>query len=237
MNKGSFLSERLSCICKLALRGELLIDIGCDHSYIPIFLVKNGFYDRAVACDINDNVLNIARNNILLNNLNEKISCVLSDGLKSIDKRADCVVIAGMGAELIADILKASEEKLDMFGSFILQPQGKTDILRKVLCDLSLFIEDEIMIFEKGHYYNIMRVTRNSRKYEEMLRLYDPDTYIEFGILPIKEDLRQIFSEYLSFKKTGYNLILEALSNSNFSDSKKEADIKARLNRCNSLLC
>lgn len=235
INADSFLSERLSCICKLALRGELLIDIGCDHSYVPIFLIQNGLYNRAVACDINSNALNIAKNNISINNLDEKISCVLSDGLKNIDKNADCVVIAGMGAQLIAKILKSSEKKLNRFERFILQPQGKTDILRKALCELSLFIEDEMIVFEKGHYYSIMRVTGNKKKYDEMLSLYGFDTYIQFGILPIKKDLRDIFSEYVRFKKTGYNLILKAFNNSNFSDIEKEADIRAKLSICDSL--
>ena len=235
INTGGFLSERLSCICKLALRGELLIDIGCDHSYVPIFLIKNGLYDRAVACDINNNALNIARNNISLNNLEEKISCVLSDGLKNIDANADCVVIAGMGGELIAKILKSSKQKLNMFERFILQPQGKTDVLRRALCELSLFIEDEIMVFEKEHYYSIMRVTGNRTKYDEILNLYDFDTYTEFGILPVKEDSRRIFLEYVGFKKTGYNLILKALNNSKIADSEKEEDIKLKLKRCDRL--
>lgn len=232
IKEGGFLSKRLSGICKLALRGGLLIDIGCDHAHVPIFLIKSGLYERAFACDINNNALNIARNNISLNNLDKKIGCVLSDGLKNIDYKADCVVIAGMGAELISNILRASKNKLFMFGSFVLQPQGKTEILRKTLCELSLFIEDEIMVFEKGHYYSIMRVTGNREKYDEVLGLYDLDTYMEFGILPIKEDLRGIFLDYVRYKRRGYDLILKAFNNTDFQGSKKEADIKSKLNRC-----
>ena len=80
-----------------------------------------------------------------------------------------------------------------------------------------------------------MRVTGNRTKYDETLNLYDFDTYAEFGILPVKEDSRRIFLEYVGFKKTGYNLILKALNNSKIADSEKEEDIKLKLKRCDRL--
>ncbi len=100
------LSERLSACAKLVREGASLADIGCDHGYIPVYLCEKGYIKSAVACDINEKPLNSCKALVAQYNLENKIKCVLSDGFENIaSDDFDDALIAGMGGELIADIL------------------------------------------------------------------------------------------------------------------------------------
>uniref|UniRef100_UPI00402758DF tRNA (adenine(22)-N(1))-methyltransferase TrmK n=1 Tax=Eubacterium sp. TaxID=142586 RepID=UPI00402758DF len=51
------LSSRLEAVASLVRKGSSLADIGCDHGYLPVYLVMNGIIENAVASDINDGPL------------------------------------------------------------------------------------------------------------------------------------------------------------------------------------
>ena len=48
------LSERLKCALNYIEKGNTVADIGTDHAYLPIYLVKNGICETVYACDINE---------------------------------------------------------------------------------------------------------------------------------------------------------------------------------------
>ena len=46
------LSLRLSAIAGLVTRGNRLVDVGCDHGYLPVSLYLDGKIPGAIAMDV-----------------------------------------------------------------------------------------------------------------------------------------------------------------------------------------
>ena len=157
------LSKRLSAICDMVYPSEAVADIGTDHGYLPIWLVQNGISPYAIASDINIGPINIARANISAYGLDDKIQTFLSDGLKSIDLTdIDTLVIAGMGGELIVDILEHSSQKLESVSAIILSPHTKIEAVRKWVKSSEFISIKEDMVYEDGKYYLIIRLERKA---------------------------------------------------------------------------
>ncbi len=118
------LSKRLVC-CSEMVGGLVVADIGTDHAQLPIHLVSSGRCDRAYACDIAEGPLSFARKNIDKAGLEDKIITVLSDGLTGLsDDSISDIVIAGMGGEMIRDILSDGGDKAKS-ANLILQPNTR----------------------------------------------------------------------------------------------------------------
>ena len=151
----TILDLRMSRIAECVPRGAILADIGTDHGKLPVYLALNKRIKRAVAADINEMPLQKAVNNIKKNNLEDTIDTYLTDGLKGIEQFSpNCVVIAGMGGELIEQILEEGTiEKGNV--KYILQPMTKEDSLRKYLCRNGYCITDEHIVKE-GKLYQII---------------------------------------------------------------------------------
>ncbi len=118
------LSKRLLC-CSEMVHGRVVADIGTDHAQLPIYLVETGRCDRAYACDIAEGPLSFAKKNIADVGLEDKIETVLSDGLTELsDDSISDIVIAGMGGEMIRDILANGIDKAKS-ANLILQPNTR----------------------------------------------------------------------------------------------------------------
>ena len=154
------LDNRMTCIAECVRRGAVLADIGTDHGKLPVYLAQTGRISRAVAADINDMPLKKAENNIEKHGLSAVIDTCLTDGLVGIEKYSPTdVVIAGMGGELIENILeKATIDKNGV--KFILQPMTKEDSLRQYLCENGYEIIDEYIVKE-GKIYQIICAVYN----------------------------------------------------------------------------
>ena len=152
------LSKRLSAVASMVKERGRLADVGTDHGYIPIFLVRQGTIKSAVAMDIKEGPLARARDNIRLYGLEDQIQTRRSDGLEKLQKgEADTVVIAGMGGLLTIRILKAGEERLKGVKELILQPQSEICEVRRFLQEQEYRITEENMVEEEGKYYPMMR--------------------------------------------------------------------------------
>ena len=77
------LSKRLEAVATLVDIGAKVIDVGCDHAYLDIYLTLNND-NKCIATDINRNALSIAEANIKKYNLEDKIETKLTDGLKDL---------------------------------------------------------------------------------------------------------------------------------------------------------
>ena len=149
------LDNRMRCIADCVRQGAVLADVGTDHGKLPIYLAQTGKIKRAVASDINEMPLKKALNNIEKYALSSVIDTYLTDGLIGVEKFSPTdVVIAGMGGELIEQILENST--VDKTGvKFILQPMTKEDSLRRYLCQSGYEITDEHIVRE-GKIYQII---------------------------------------------------------------------------------
>ena len=102
--------NRISEIAKLCSGTNRLLDVGCDHGYVIIDAILKYNVKYAIGTDINPQPLENARLNIIKNNLLDKTSLILTDGIKDVNLDFDTVVIAGMGALLIKKIKKLLNE-------------------------------------------------------------------------------------------------------------------------------
>ena len=100
------LSKRLLAIADLIEENSKVIDVGCDHGLLDIYLVQNKNC-HPLATDISATCLEKAKYNIKLNNLDDKIETKVTNGLEGIEySNYDYVVITGMGAKTIMKILE-----------------------------------------------------------------------------------------------------------------------------------
>lgn len=135
------------------------IDVGTDHGYLAAYLVQQGICRGVTACDINPSPLSFAERTVAECGLDGSVKLMLSDGLDVFPKPPDgCthIVCAGMGGELIADILSRCGWAKDGVG-LILQPMTKADELRKWLYSEGFIVEQEHACRDGKFIYAIMR--------------------------------------------------------------------------------
>ncbi len=148
------LTNRLQACANLVKDGARLADIGCDHGYVPVYLCETGKIKSAVASDVNEGPLNSCKSLVNFSGLNDKIKCVLSNGLQKIDKNEiDDILIAGMGGELIATILGACDYVKEKH--IILNPMTHPELARKWLYDNGFEIINDIIVSDSRHHYSV----------------------------------------------------------------------------------
>ncbi|WP_349948012.1 class I SAM-dependent methyltransferase [Lacrimispora sp. BS-2] len=158
------LSKRLETIASFVPEGSRIADIGTDHGYIPIHLVQEGKAKHAIAMDVREGPLLRARAHIQEAGLQTQVEVRLSDGLLKLEENeADCVVIAGMGGELMIHILEAGRDLWENIPYWVLSPHSELDKVRRFLEEQEFFIERETMIKEEGKYYTVMGVSRETK--------------------------------------------------------------------------
>jgi len=185
------ISNRLKEIGNFITNAKVVVDVGCDHALLPIYLVLNNKSLSAIAIDNKVGPLESAKENIKEYNLESKIKAVLSDGLKEVNpKDYDTIVISGMGGETIVDII--SKGPINDEATLILEPNKNIKELREYLALNSYEILDEKMIKDKSYFYTIIKAIKT----DKTLSL-SPNELI-FGPIIIKENT-DIFKEYLLY--------------------------------------
>lgn len=151
------LPPRLNKISEQAVPGLICADVGTDHGYLPVFLVREGIVPSAVASDIRRGPLESAKTAVKAAGLSDRIRTVLAPGLTGIRPgEAGQCVIAGMGGLMIMGILEESPERAREMKRLILQPQNNEAELRKWLVSNGFTIERELTAAENGRYYSII---------------------------------------------------------------------------------
>lgn len=151
------LDSRLSTVASLVRKDKILLDVGTDHAYLPVYCIQQGIIGEAVCCDINEGPLLNAKETIKNAGLEEKIETILSDGLKKIEPDcAEDIAIAGMGGILIAEILSYASwiKKENMH--LILQPMTHAEDTRKFLCENGFEIDKEVTCSDSKHVYVVI---------------------------------------------------------------------------------
>lgn len=141
----------------LVRKGASVADIGTDHAYLPIYLVKHGISPRAIACDVNEGPLRRAEVNVKAADLSEKIALKRTDGLHGLEKfMPDDVLICGMGGELIIQILAAADFIRNPDIQLVLQPMTGVEKLRIWLCENGFEIVRESLASEEERVYELI---------------------------------------------------------------------------------
>lgn len=137
-------------------------DIGTDHGYLAIELVKSGRSNFVVAGDLNSKPLDAAKKNITAAVLNDFIDVRLGDGLKVLrENEVDTICIAGMGGALIVEILNDSPEILKSVQQLILQPMNAVEKVQTWLKNNGWYISDIELAEVGGIIYEIISAVKN----------------------------------------------------------------------------
>ena len=213
------ISNRLKEIASFVDDNASIIDIGCDHALLDIFLVQNKKIKKIVASDNKKEPLNTARSNIKKYNLDDKIELSLSDGLTNISNDIDTVIISGMGGALINEIL--NPKYLENVSTLIISPQSDIYDVRLHLNKIGYKFIEEKIIFDQGKYYIIMKLIKEKEKLELEQLKYGP-------ILLNKKD--SIFYEYYN------NILKEKIKILNKVPNNIKKDISEEIDELNELL-
>lgn len=154
------LTPRLQAVADLVPPGQAVADIGCDHGYISAYLVQQGIARHVVAADVRPGPLGACVRLVETLGLTAQISTKLCSGLTNIDEsQCDCVVIAGMGGELIAQIL--AECPYIHKKTLILQPMTHPEVVRQFLFTHGFGIDCAKIVQEGQHHYLVLRAVPN----------------------------------------------------------------------------
>lgn len=177
------LSKRLASIASNIDKEDKVVDIGCDHGYLSIYLKAVNGNKIVIATDINENALNMAKKNINKNSI--LIETRLGNGLDVIKhNEVDTIIISGMGGNTILNILK--KNKLKYIKKIVIQSNTDIPLIRKYINKLGYTIKNEQLIIDKNIYYIIITFTKGKHKYSKK-ELY-------FGPILLKEN-NDLFNE------------------------------------------
>ena len=178
--------NRIKAIASLVDNDALVVDIGTDHAYLPIYLYENDITKNIVASDISSNALLFAKSNLEKHNLRGKIKLVVSDGFKNLDECFDIAIISGVGTETIKKIL--DNEVLP--NKLILSSHKNVSDLREYMFKIGYKIEKEIIVYENNIYYNIIKYVKgkdNLSKYDLLVGLSNDINYKKHLLKKYKE--------------------------------------------------
>ncbi len=205
------------------IKYRTLADIAADHCYISLLALINDKVDFVIASDLNKAPLEIGKANIKDFGYENKIETRLGSGISTInDGEVESIIIAGIGGNLMLNLLQQEENKLKTFKQLILQPQNEEIEMKRYIHSIGYTIVEECYVTEKGMDYIILNClnevetnpyteeeyvlgrsvdsstmeSRNSllrRRYNKMLRLKDKLDKIEN-----KEDYEGTVDKYNS---------------------------------------
>lgn len=219
------LSKRLDLIVNHIKDCDTLVDVGTDHGYIPIYVIKNGICKSAIASDINKDPLDKAKLNAIFEEVDEKIDTRLGDGLSTIEvNEVDACVIAGMGGNLIRDILEADKEKVKGFKFLILQPAQNPEVLREYLYTNGYEVIEEDLCIDEDKYYELFKVRVKEGEETSLDSIY-------YEISPkLLRDRHPLMKDYITYKKEKYEKILGFIEDDTESAEARKNELEAKIN-------
>ncbi len=175
------LSERLLAVSQMITLGCRVADVGCDHGYLSIYLIKKNIASHVIAMDINKGPMQRAYENVVEYGVSSDIEIRLSDGLdKLVDNEVDSIVIAGMGGPLMVNILIKGAAICDKVDELILQPQSDIGSVRRFLENSRYRIVSEDIVYEDGKFYPIIKAIHGNMVLER-------EIYYRYGKILLNE--------------------------------------------------
>ena len=161
------LSKRLLEVAKYVRQDSAVADVGTDHAYLPIYLLKTGVATCAVATDVREGPLVHTRDNVEFYQVADKVTIYRTDGLVGIEEHSpDDIMICGMGGELILRIVTECEYTRKEGVRLLIQPMSSFAELRCGLFDAGYTVEDESLVRDGHMIYQVMVVTYTGKKKE-----------------------------------------------------------------------
>lgn len=199
------LSKRLHGIAKMVdKKTQIGLEIGCDHGYIPIYLVKNSYCKRFIASDIKPGPLEKAKKNIENEGLLNKIELRLGSGFKVISQNeVNFAILCGMGGYLMRDLIEESFDIVSKLEYVILQPMQNIEVLREYIYSKGFEILNEAIVWDE-FYYQIIKVKAANLTYTKKYKskyfyfgeklLQNKDIFVTYAIDKKIEDIHKIIN-------------------------------------------
>ena len=178
------LNKRLQTLSAFIKKNDIVLDIGCDHALLEIFLVLNSNI-KIIGSDINEGPLEKAKENLKKYHLTRKIELRLGDGLETISDDIDTIVISGMGGLSIANILK-DIKKYPKVKKLVISPNNDFSLTRREISKLGFYIEKEEMVLESGKYYLVSEYKIGKKKTNDF-----------FGKLDLSNNIVRKYYQYV----------------------------------------
>ena len=172
------LSKRLRMVADMVPVCDTVADIGCDHAYLSVWLLRENTARCAYACDVRPGPLAKAQETIRFFHMEERAETILCDGLSGlVPGDADVIVMAGMGGELMTRLLSEGAACAAKAKCLLLQAQSDRESVRREVASLGFVITDERCVVEDGKFYLCMSAVPAAEASEEARAPYDPWEY------------------------------------------------------------
>ena len=206
------INDRLKKIGDLVEANSFCLDVGCDHAFLDIYLVKQNKNIKAIASDIAEGPLEQALANIKREKLEDEIEVRLGSGLKTYSDEVDTVIISGMGGRSIIGICKESPKILKKIDTLILSPNNYQEDVKRYLCKKGFYIDNEEFVKDKKFIYQIIVFKRGKKKYNNKEYFFGPIFLKKKG---------KLFEEYYT-KELKTREVLISILPKNYSLKKKQ---------------
>lgn len=187
------LSKRLTAAADFVIPGKKILDIGSDHSYVPIYLVQQEIVPGAVAGEVAQGPYTKALEQVAMHQLEEKIDVRFGNGFEVLkeDEEVGTIFICGMGGLLISDIINEGlkDNKISKSAKLVLQPNNAEKELRNVLVDNQFKISAETIVEENNKIYEVVvaEYTEEKVNYTDIEFIFGPEQLKERSPLFLKK--------------------------------------------------
>lgn len=224
------LTQRLAAVADFVPPGVVAADIGTDHAYLPVYLIKTGKCTRVIATDLNEKPYRGACQAVAARELNTRVDVRLGDGLSPLSPgEVNVIVIAGMGGGTMIRILENSPGVLADVRRLVLQPMADAGDLRLWLVDNGWRIAGERLVEEDGRIYPVIAAEPGEEKVKDRFVLEIGPKLVENG--------DPLLVDYLEKIKYDYQRMLSGLARSRSGQAQGKAiKITAKLTRVRELL-
>ena len=196
------INNRLKKIGDLVDANSFCLDVGCDHAFLDIYLVKRGDNINAVASDIAEGPLDQARKNIKAEKLEKKIEVRLGNGLDTYSDEIDTVIISGMGGRNMIGIFKNNLDVLKKIKTIIVSPNNYQEDVKRFLVKNGFYIHEEVMVKDKKFIYQIIKFYKGKKKYSRREYFFGP-------VFLKKKD--KLFMEYYGRELKSREILMDVL--------------------------
>ena len=203
------LTPRLQKIADEIKPGETMADIGTDHGFLPLFLWEQGISPQVIMADISKDSLDKAAENCRLLAPDTDFDLRLGSGLEVLTPaEVDTVVMAGIGGNLICELLGKDLQKSWSFSKYILQPRRHIGRLRFWLYDNGFSITNEQLVREGKFICEVLTVIPKEVAMTRQMNAEDIEYEFPLSLVRFRNDLT---AEYLQGKLRLEREILESM--------------------------
>lgn len=170
------IGSKLKCVGDLVDENSSIIDIGCDHAHLDIYLArkKNLNLKKIIASDNKEGPLLQAKKNLKTYRLQNKIKLKLGDGLDVYEKDIDTVIISGMGGRNMIGIFKGHLNYFENIKTIIISPNNYQVDIKKFLVKNGYKIEEECLVKEGKYIYQVIKFIKGKIKYSKKEYFFGP---------------------------------------------------------------